>query len=441
MKHDFIDIMHDRLSQHEMIEPSGLWQDINDSLDARVAKKKGVIANRSAIYKAVAGIAAAALVAVVMWVALQGESDSTAPSQNIAQNGPLPNKSDDSVEPMTPPSQEQQVEPPHTSNLGGTERKVSTHQKKQVVNANNGTVETIYHKDDVLPHAVDEQNKDNRQDVTVEPDNMTERAMIDADTVNIIVHPVESPIDTPVIILQEPAPQLTQLWAVTEKPRENQLPLEMSLSYNGFLASAGLTSSGNLDYFVLANENSSPDPLIPQDEEPVMLAEKEELGMPIKVGLAVWYPVGEKWRVGSGLVYTHLTRKVTTIYTRAKIRSNEKADYLGIPIEVSRILWSKNRWALYANAGAMVEFNLKSSMRKESELALLFDKDYHDKRPQFSAIAGLGLQYNVADRVGLYLEPGASYYFNNGADDNIYMSRPLRFDVNLGLRIIFGKKR
>ena len=89
----------------------------------------------------------------------------------------------------------------------------------------------------------------------------------------------------------------------------------------------------------------------------------------------------------------------------------------------------------------MVEFNLKSSMRKESELALLFDKDYHDKRPQFSAIAGLGLQYNVADRVGLYLEPGASYYFNNGADDNIYMSRPLRFDVNLGLRIIFGKNR
>ena len=89
----------------------------------------------------------------------------------------------------------------------------------------------------------------------------------------------------------------------------------------------------------------------------------------------------------------------------------------------------------------MIELNLKSSLREETNLELLQVKDYRDKRPQFSVLAGLGLQYNVGDRVGLYLEPGASYYFKNGADDNIYISHPLRFDINLGLRIILGKNR
>ena len=32
MKHDYIDILHDRLSQHEMTEPSGLWQEIENEM-------------------------------------------------------------------------------------------------------------------------------------------------------------------------------------------------------------------------------------------------------------------------------------------------------------------------------------------------------------------------------------------------------------------------
>ena len=75
MKHDYIDILHDRLSQHEMTEPSGLWQKIENSLDSHgTHKKKGLVASRSAIYKVVAGVAAAALVAIVMWTALNDEN-------------------------------------------------------------------------------------------------------------------------------------------------------------------------------------------------------------------------------------------------------------------------------------------------------------------------------------------------------------------------------
>ena len=82
MKHDFIDIMHDRLSQHEMIEPSGLWQDINTSLDSRV-KKRDRMVNRRAFYKVAASVAAAALVAAVMWTTLRDENGNDSPPKDI----------------------------------------------------------------------------------------------------------------------------------------------------------------------------------------------------------------------------------------------------------------------------------------------------------------------------------------------------------------------
>ena len=77
MKHDFIDIMHARLSQHEMIEPSELWQDINEALDRRVTKKS-IVASRKSIYLAVASVAAAVLVAVVM--SISPSDDGNVPS-------------------------------------------------------------------------------------------------------------------------------------------------------------------------------------------------------------------------------------------------------------------------------------------------------------------------------------------------------------------------
>ena len=87
MKNDFIDIMHERLSQHEMIEPSGLWREINASMDGHHGKKRGAIVPRRSIYKALAGMAAAAVVAVVIWTALQDGSDISKPQTTT---GPSP---------------------------------------------------------------------------------------------------------------------------------------------------------------------------------------------------------------------------------------------------------------------------------------------------------------------------------------------------------------
>ena len=49
------------------------------------------------------------------------------------------------------------------------------------------------------------------------------------------------------------------------------------------------------------------------------------------------------------------------------------------------------------------------------------------------------MQLNLSSVVGLYVEPGVSYYFDNGSSvSNIYKEKPLNFNLEFGLRFSFG---
>ena len=457
MKHDYIDILHDRLSQHEMTEPSGLWQEIENSLDSRgTHKKKGLVASRSAIYKVVARVAAAALVAIVMWTALndenntslEGDKQDLATNEQVAgnhtspapigQGTPSPNREGNIKSPAknqlasAHTSQSRPNEPKRTMKLSSLEQSAGDPTHQPLAHSSTLTSTSSQTQEEVTSISLKEQESSMPQKVEIE-----DMAQFTTDTL------IEQ-VDTTIIMQYEPAPLLPHLFAVTEPTNKKQRPLEFTLSYNGNLALAG--SSSNLGLYDSQPGtfpgNTSPDPDDPQNQVIVNVDKKEQI-VPVRIGIEAWYPIGEKWRIGSGLVYTRLTRKNTTTYIQLDkttwSRKTETASYLGIPLEVSRFLWNNSRWALYASAGAMIEFNLKSRSRQETQTEVYNKKEYRDKRPQFSAIAKLGLQYNVIDRIGVYLEPGASYYIHNGADDNIYMSHPFRFDISLGIKINLGR--
>lgn len=60
---------------------------------------------------------------------------------------------------------------------------------------------------------------------------------------------------------------------------------------------------------------------------------------------------------------------------------------------------------------------------------------------QWSVNAGAGVQYNISSMVGIYAEPGLSYYFDNGSNiETIYSEKPLNFNLNIGLRVSFGSR-
>lgn len=446
MKNDFIDIMHERLSQHEMIEPSGLWREINASMDVRHGKKRGAIVPRRSIYKALAGMAAAAVVAVVIWTALQDRSDVSKP-HDIAKNGSL---FPELVESSGSSKNEEVAENLGTvneENDGSANASQPSHYSSQKVVEYNLIADSC-EETDLSPSPMDKPRlapaegeltaMSGDSSVTHQVVDKQDIAQLDTDT-------LKHQVDSATIILHEPMPQVQPLWAWEgrEIGKRGQLPLEITLAYSGL----GMSSSKSWVHpFYAALQSSVPSDL----ESGYNHHKKVDVQMPVKFGLEVWFPIGRKWKLGSGIGYTYLTMKKLDTYEYVELDDNngqeywEKtevtAHYIGIPLEVSRILWNRRRWSFYAVAGGAIEFNLKSHSRKDYYLNYYNISDSRDERPQFSALARLGVQYGVANRLAFFFEPGVSYYFYNGADDNIYSERPLRFHINMGLRIILGKR-
>ena len=450
MKNDFIDIMHERLSQHEMIEPSGLWQEVIASMDRRQVKRRGAIVPRRSIYKALAGMAAAAVVAVVIWTALQDGSDISKP-QDIAKNA---SPSPESVEPSGSLKNEEAAENIETVNEGNNDSANASqppHSSSQKVVEYNSIADSSEKvtqslsptdKARIVPTEGEMTAMTGDSSVTHQVVDKQDIAQLEVDTLN-------HQVDSATIILHEPMPQVQPLWAWEEREggKRGQLPFELTLAYSGL----GMSSSESLVHPINYYDSFTPQNSGPSDfESRYNHHKKVDVQMPVKFGLEVWFPIGKKWKLGSGIGYTYLTMKKLCTYELAKLDDNngqeywEKtevtAHYIGIPLEVSRILWNKKRWSFYAVAGGAIEFNLKSHSRKDYYLNYYNISDSRDERPQFSALARLGVQYGVADRLAFFFEPGVSYYLYNGADSNIYSERPLRFHINMGLRIILGKR-
>ncbi len=67
-------------------------------------------------------------------------------------------------------------------------------------------------------------------------------------------------------------------------------------------------------------------------------------------------------------------------------------------------------------------------------------EDIRDKPLQLSVGCAAGVQYNLVNLLGVYVEPGMNYYFNDGSPlQTIYKEKPLNFNFNIGLRLTFGE--
>ena len=61
-----------------------------------------------------------------------------------------------------------------------------------------------------------------------------------------------------------------------------------------------------------------------------------------------------------------------------------------------------------------------------------------EKPWQFSLTAAVGAQYNIGRHVGVYVEPGVSYYFDDGSSlQTIRKDKPCLFSLQAGFRLSY----
>lgn len=167
--------------------------------------------------------------------------------------------------------------------------------------------------------------------------------------------------------------------------------------------------------------------------------------LPLSAGIGLKWNFASRWAIGTGVRYTFVGRSFVANYQsgegyvlRGKNIDNTQ-HWIGIPVNVYFDIVNTPHWKVHAFAGGGFDYLLGNSFTIHA------DKDIHWRKQttsfQWSASAGVGVEYKILPWLGVYLDPSARYHFNhaNFADVNGLPTHPLRFVVEAGLRFSLGK--
>ena len=168
--------------------------------------------------------------------------------------------------------------------------------------------------------------------------------------------------------------------------------------------------------------------------EPIYLTgyeERQHHHRPVSFGLTLNYPLTERLSLTTGLVYTKLSSDFTQVMNKMQIRREQTLHYVGVPLGLSYRLWALKGFRAYASAGALTYLNVATRVVTEG-VTQEMEKD----RAQLSLNGSLGLQYDVIPQIGLYVEPGLSYYPDNRSHiQNFFKDKPVNLSLQVGLRV------
>lgn len=214
---------------------------------------------------------------------------------------------------------------------------------------------------------------------------------------------------------------------------------------NGFI---GKTSGGNSP--VLMSSMPSSDPVYYDkntqfasffDERYVAmiptsdLYEKTKHHQPISVGMQVGFPLFPKLKLSTGLVYTKVSSDFISGVSDTRTVSTQDLHYIGIPLNLSYSVWEYKGLHTYVTAGGEGAVNIKNHTETDGEV-----KESKRDKMQWSTNASVGIQYDFIPQLGVYVEPGMKYYFDNGSQiENIFKDKKLNFNIQFGLRFNIGK--
>lgn len=160
---------------------------------------------------------------------------------------------------------------------------------------------------------------------------------------------------------------------------------------------------------------------------------------PIQVGVSVAYSFTDRLSIESGLTYSCLVSDLSSGTPSGNYDIRQTLHYIGLPLALRYDFLKIKGFSLYASAGGQMEKCVAGKTRTDyfvdgkkvsSENGRIMVEPL-----QWSVSAYVGAQYSFNRLVGLYIEPGAAYYFRNSSPVNcIYSERPFNFSFRAGLR-------
>lgn len=160
---------------------------------------------------------------------------------------------------------------------------------------------------------------------------------------------------------------------------------------------------------------------------------------PITGAITVKRYLTDRISLETGLQYTMLRTDITS-GGNLRLVKKQKFQYLGVPVKVNYDIVNSKGFVLYASAGGSIEGCISAKSYNElirgEELTKKETESINMKKTQFSVNAAFGVQFNPISFMGIFAEPGVTYFFNDGNTNisNIRQEHPLNFQLRAGLR-------
>ena len=232
-------------------------------------------------------------------------------------------------------------------------------------------------------------------------------------------------------------------WDETDFMEEEQSPkkgIRTSLTISGNAAgnsASGNSRSGGRPIMSVMRPDRNSQNAIAEDKNSCTY------GIPLSFGLGTKIIFTDRWSLGIGINYSLLNRTFSGTYTKynakgdpepvhySKIRNSQS--YIGIPVNVYFSIVRNRTVDFYAYAGGTAEKCVFNGYRMGNTEA-----KYKEKVAgfQFSANAGIGVEFIIADMLGIYVDPSVRYYFPDSRQPkSIRTVQPLSLGFEVGFRV------
>lgn len=167
---------------------------------------------------------------------------------------------------------------------------------------------------------------------------------------------------------------------------------------------------------------------------------------PIQAGLSIFFPLTARWSLGTGITYTHLSSDIESGSNESFYHTEQHLHYIGVPLQISYTAFKSRPFNAYLTAGAQLEKCVKGSQSTAYHIDNAYKSNAsHSKHLgnglwQASFNLSTGLQANITKHIGLYFEPGVTYFVSDGSSLlTIRHEKPWQFTMQGGIRFTFGK--
>lgn len=145
-------------------------------------------------------------------------------------------------------------------------------------------------------------------------------------------------------------------------------------------------------------------------------AAKDDCKMPVTVGLTAEKSINKYIALEAGLQYSNLRCDGQSLH------------YLGIPVKMNVKLIHAKKLDFYTTIGGIVDKCIAGAP----------DNSFKSEPIQFAVTAGVGVNYQISDKMALFAEPGVSHHFGTDSGlKTVRTARPTNFNLICGVRMTY----